>query len=217
MGTDTYAATAVAASASAQTGVLIAPPLWYGWSPHHLARAGTISVRAEILLEVLYDAIASLALNGFNQFVVINGHRVVNLAWMQIAAERAQRKLQVAVKLFDLAYMSKEIFKSLDFGPLGHGEEIEISHMLFQHPDLVNLQKARNKPHVSEPLYHIDPGDPRDTLAYVPATRTAFQGLLRDTGDTITGNPTEATEEKGRAYHEHLTKRLVEVLGQLSS
>jgi creatinine amidohydrolase len=43
------AAVAVAEDASAETGVLTAPPLWFGWSPHHLVKPGTISVRAEIL------------------------------------------------------------------------------------------------------------------------------------------------------------------------
>ena len=88
--------------------------------------------------------------------------------------------------------------------------------MLYQHPDLVDLHKAHDNPHTSAPLYHIDPGDPRDTLTYVPATRKDFKKLLEKTGDTITGNPTQATAEKGRIYHEHLTNRLVEVLNQLS-
>lgn len=216
-GTDTYAAMSIAESASAATGVLIAPPLWYGWSPHHLARAGTVSIRAEILLEVLFDMIQSLAQNGFKNFVVINGHRVVNLAWMQIAAERAQRQLNVRVMLFDLAYMSKEIARKLDFEPLGHGEEIEISHMLFQHPDLVTLEQAQDFTMDAMPLYHTDPSDPRDTLGYVPATKASLAKIYRQTGDTIFGHPTRASAEKGRAYHEHLAGRLTEVLDHLAS
>ena len=212
LGTDTLAAVAVAEDASAETGVLMTPPMWFGWSPHHLVKPGTISVRAEVLIELLYDAIASLAAHGFQNFVVINGHRIVNISWMQIAAERAQRELKVKVSLFDLAYMSKEISPKLEFGPIGHGEDIEISHMLYRHPDLVDLTQARDNPHSARALYHLDPQDPRDTLCYVPATREDMQAVSDRTGDTVSGCPTRATAEKGAAYHRHLVERLKEVL-----
>lgn len=212
LGTDTYVATAIAQDAGKQAGVLVAPPMWYGWSPHHLVKPGTISVRAEILIEVLSDTIGSLAEHGFRHFVVINGHRIVNIPWMQIAAERVQRNLKVKVVLFDPAYMSKEIVDKLGFGNIGHGEEIEISHMCHCHPDLVKLEDATDNPHTESPLYHLDPQDPRDTLCYVPATREHLQDVFDRTGDTITGRPSQATAEKGKAYHDHLVKRLVEVL-----
>ena len=212
LGTDTLAATAVAEDASAETGVLVAPPMWFGWSPHHLVKPGTVSVRAEVLIEVLSDAIASLADNGFDRFVLINGHRIVNISWMQIAAERAQRERKVRVALFDLAHMSKEVTQALDFGPIGHGEDIEISHMLHRHPNLVNLDNAKDNPHQHKPLYHLDPHDTRDTLCYVPATKEDMQATADKTGDTITGEPTKSSAEKGKAYHQHLVGRLKEVL-----
>ncbi len=212
LGTDTYVAKAIAEAAARSTGVLVAPPLWFGWSPHHLVKPGTISIRAEILIEVLSDAIDSLAQNGFKNFVVINGHRIVNIPWLQIAAERVQRMLGVKVMLFDPAYMAKEIIGELEFGSIGHGEEIEISHMCHCHPDLVHLADAKDNPHEETPLYHLDPQDPRDTLCYVPATQQGLQQTFDRTGDTITGRPSLATPEKGKAYHDHLVERLVQVL-----
>jgi len=216
LGTDTLAASAVAEDASAETGVLVAPPLWYGWSPHHLVKPGTITIRAEILIEVLSDVISSLAESGFDRFALVNGHRIVNISWMQIASERAQRELGVRVALFDLAHMSKEISPKLGFGPIGHGEEIEISHMVHRHPELVDLAKAKDHPHQHKPLYHLDPQDSRDSLCYVPATKADMQTVFAQTGDTITGCPTLATAEKGEAYHRHLVARLKEVLELLA-
>jgi creatinine amidohydrolase len=216
LGTDTYVATAIAEGAAQEAGVLVAPPLWFGWSPHHLVKPGTISIRAEILIEVLSDAIGSLAVHGFENFVIVNGHRIVNISWMQIAAERMQRTLGVKVVLFDPAYMSKEVVAKLDFGSIGHAEEIEISHMCHCHPDLIRLDEANDNPHGETPLYHLDPQDPRDTLCYVPATREDLQRVFDRTGDTITGRPCQATPEKGRAYHDHLVGRLVQVLASLA-
>ncbi len=212
LGTDTLAAVAVAEDASAGTGVLVSPPMWFGWSPHHLVKPGTISIRAEILIEVLFDVVQSLTVHGFKKFVVVNGHRIVNISWMQIAAERAQRELKVQVAIFDLAYMSKEVSPKLGFGPIGHGEDIEISHMLYRHAELVEIEKARDNPHQSRPLYHLDPQDTRDTLCYVPATREDLQAVSDKTGDTVSGYPTRSSSEKGEAYHCHLVGRLEEVL-----
>lgn len=215
LGTDTYVATAIAEDGGRRSGVVVAPPLWFGWSPHHLVKPGTISIRAEILIELLCDVIASLAGHGFKNVVVVNGHRIVNLSWMQIAAERAQRTLGAKVVLFDPAYMSKEVIDELGFGSIGHGEEIEISHMCHCHPDLIHLDNAEDNPHEETPLYHLDPRDFRDTLCYVPATREGLQQVFESTGDTITGRPSLATAQKGKAYHEHLVSRLVEVLEML--
>lgn len=212
LGTDTYAALSIAEGASGRTGVLMAPPLWFGWSPHHLVRPGTVTVRAEVLIEVLADVVASLAEHGFRNFVVVNGHRIVNIPWMQIAAERCQRELGVRVRLFDPAYMSKQIVTELGFGGIGHAEEIEISHMLAYRPDLVDLERAVDNPHSARDLYHLDPGDPRDTLCYVPATRDELDRVLTATGDTVGGCPSKSSADKGRRYQEHLIGRLVEVL-----
>ncbi len=217
LGTDTLAAVAVAADASRRTGVLVAPPLWYGWSPHHMVKPGTVSIRAEVLMELLADALDSLARHGFADFVVVNGHRIVNIAWIQIAAERVQRLSKVRVALFDLAYMSSEISGRLGFGTIGHGEEIEISHMLHCHPELVDLKQARDNPKTEKELYHIDPRNCHDTLCYVPATEDDLRKLAQKTGDTVTGRPTRSTAEKGRRYHEHLVERLVQVLEQMES
>lgn len=212
LGTDSYVAITLAEGASDLTGVLIAPPIWYGWSPHHLVCPGTISIRAEVLIELLYDAIQSLVRHGFRGFVVVNGHRIVNISWMQIAAERAQRQLEVQARLFDPAYMSREIVEKLGFGTIGHADEIETSHMVYRYPELIHLDRSRDHPHRPKPLYHIDPRDGRDTLCYVPATLSDMRATLDETGDSIAGRPSISSAEKGKTYHEHLVKRLVEVL-----
>jgi len=215
LGTDTYVALTLAEEASERTGVLSAPPLWFGWSPHHLIRPGTVSIRAEVLIEVFFDVIKSLAEHGFSRFCAVNGHRIVNIPWMQIAAERAQRELKVKVVLFDPAYMSKEIHPRLGFGPIGHAEDIETSHMLHRCPHLIDLGRAADNPHPERLHYHLDPNDPRDTLCYVPATREDLGKSLAETGDCIGGTPTRASAEKGKAYHDHLVTRLIEVLAWL--
>ena len=211
VGTDTMVANAVAESAAAEAEVLVAPPLWFGWSPHHLVLPGTISIRAEVLIEVVFDMIASLSRHAFDKFVLLNGHRIVNVTWLQIAAERAKRELGVRLVIFDPAYMSKEFTSDAGWGEVGHAEEIEGSHMWHCYPDLVKMDRAKDNPHKHRNLYHVDPGYTGDTLCYVPSSPEEMENLARTSGGTA-GEPSKASREGGRKYHEHLVRRLVEVI-----
>jgi creatinine amidohydrolase len=214
LGTDTMVAMMLAEDAAASAEVVVAPPLWFGWSPHHMVLPGTITIRPEVLVEVLFDVIESLHKHGFAKFVVINGHRIVNISWMQLAAERAQRLLGVKVVLFDPAYMSKEIIGSLGYGPVGHAEEIESSHLLYKAPHLVHLERVKDNPIAKYDLYSVDPAFSGDTLCYVPSTVHDMQKSV-DVAGGVTGTPSKISSEQGQRYHQHLLGNLVKVIRQL--
>lgn len=72
--TDMLIPQALAAAASEQTGVLVAPPLPFGSSPYFLDYPGTISLRMTTLLAVLEDVLRSAYSQGFRKFVLLNGH-----------------------------------------------------------------------------------------------------------------------------------------------
>ena len=211
VGTDTMVANALAEAGAKETQALVAPPLWFGWSPHHMVLPGTITIRPEILIEFGYDMVSSLAAHGFDKFVFINGHRIVNITWLQIIGERAKRKLGVKVVIFDPAYMSKEFVRETDWGPVGHAEEIEGSHMWYSYPELVKMDRAVDNPHPSKPLYSVDPGFRDDTLCYVPSSAEEMAPLVDAAGGT-SGEPSKASQDLGRQYHQHLVGRLVEVI-----
>ena len=214
LGTDAYVAEGLALEAAEKAKVVTTPPVWFGWCPHHMALPGSVSVRAEILIEYLYDIIESLYAHGFRKFVLLNGHRIVNVTWMQITAQRAQAKLGAKVVIFDPAYMSKDLIEELGYGPLGHAEEIESSHMMHLHPELVHLEKAVDNPIGPVPFYSVDPRYPHNTLCYVPATKEHVQEIGKTHGGT-TGSPTKSTAENGKRYHEYLIQNLLQVIENL--
>ena len=216
VGTDTLVAMALAESAAAAADVLAAPPLWFGWSPHHMVLPGTITIRPEILVEVGFDMVASLHHHGFDKMVFINGHRIVNVTWLQMVGERAKRKLGVRVAIFDPAYMSKEFVGTMGWGEVGHAEEIEGSHMWHYYPDLVKMDRAKDNPHKHHPRYHVDPGYVGDTLCYVPSSPEEMKVMAGIAGGT-SGEPSKASREGGKAYHEHLVHRLVEVIRMIQN
>lgn len=211
LGTDTYVAITLAEDAAKETGAVVTPPVWFGWSPHHMVRPGTITIRPEVMADLTYDIMASLAKHGLKKIILINGHRIVNVVWMQIAAERAQRELGVTVKIYDPAYMSKDIVGELGFGPVGHAEEVETSHMMYRYPDMVHLEKAKDNPIKDVPLYSVDPCYVHDTLCYVPSS---YEHALKNAeiAGGCTGEPSKSDAEKGKIYHEHLVKNLVAVI-----
>ncbi|MBA3010324.1 MAG: creatininase family protein [Proteobacteria bacterium] len=210
-GTDTMVAMTLAQDAAEKTGILAAPPLWFGWSPHHMVLPGTITIRPDILAEMAFDIITSLHHHGFEKFVLINGHRIVNITWMQMAGERAKRELAAKVVIFDPAYMSKTITQGLGWGPVGHAEEIEGSHMMYRYPDLVKMDRAIDNPHPKSELYSVDPSYTEDTLCYLPSSPEEMKHLTLKSKGT-TGEPSKASRDGGKIYHDHLVSRLVEVI-----
>lgn len=72
--TDTKIPLALADAASQKTGVLVAPALPFGVSPHFADYPGTISLRPATYLSVVEDIIRSVYNAGFRRTLVLNGH-----------------------------------------------------------------------------------------------------------------------------------------------
>ena len=181
-----------------------------------MALPGTVSIRPEILCELLYDVVDSMAQHGFDKFVLLNGHRIVNISWMQIAAERAKRNLGVKVVIADPAYLSRGLGGSEELGSLGHADEIETSHMLLKYPNLVNLDLAVDYAPPVPDLFEVDPSFAGDVLCYVPKSKAEMGDSVREAGGT-TGRPSRSSEEKGERYFEWVTDGIADVVARLKS
>lgn len=214
IGTDSYVAITLAEEAAKETNAVVVPPVWFGWSPHHMVLPGTITISPEVLIGLVYDIAVSLKHHGINKLIMINGHRIVNIIWMQMAAEKIQRELGMTVKIFDPAYMSKDIVGKLGFGAVGHAEEVETSHMMYRYPELVHLEKAVDNPIKEQELYSVDPAYMHDTLCYVPSSYEHAEANAKIAGGT-SGEPTKADTEKGKIYHDHLVRNLVKIVKSL--
>ncbi|MDH3662519.1 MAG: creatininase family protein, partial [Alphaproteobacteria bacterium] len=74
IGTDALCADLVARGVGERASAIVAPPLNFGMAQHHMAFAGSMTLRPETLLAVLVDLLASLAVHGFERCLIINGH-----------------------------------------------------------------------------------------------------------------------------------------------
>ena len=159
MGTDTMMARSVAESAAAQAGadldLVVAPPLPYGISGHHVF-AGAASLRPATYHQVLVDLLGSLSESGFSRFFLLNGHGG-NHDSLGVVAKSAPLDLGVSVAV--CSYWNTVTGRlsdlGLDAGDLpGHSGLFETSLMLAVHPDLVDMERAPATRHDPPPVWH---------------------------------------------------------------
>ena len=74
IGTDAICAEIIARGVGETTDSLVAPTIGVGMAQHHMAFAGSITLRPSTLIAMLRDIVESLAVHGFAQFYFINGH-----------------------------------------------------------------------------------------------------------------------------------------------
>lgn len=202
--TDAAEAIAVALGAGERAGVLVAPPLWYGWTPHHMSYPGTVTLRAETLTALVEDVCQSLFFHGFRRIVVINGHRVANLPPIEVGVVKVRNRTGGQVLLYDLALGVRTEMRQLtsgEPGSVGHACEDETSQMLHSYGHLVHMDRARRAVHEPQGRFHLggfsspDPALPDMNMAWSPRTPEEFARASAPTG--VAGDPTKASAEKG--------------------
>lgn len=119
--------------------VVVTPPIWSGFSPHHLSFGGTLSLDFENLRAVLEDIAHSAIENGFDAVLFVNGHggniSLINAVVSTVGTETSAEVL--GLSYFELAVDEVEALRSSSIGGMAHGGEFETSLMLSLRPDLV--------------------------------------------------------------------------------
>ena len=218
MMTDAAEAIDVAQAVADRAGVLITPPLWFGWTPHHMSFPGTIGLRAETLMNVIEDICVSLTYHGFKKLIVINGHRGANLPPIELAQARVRYRTNCYMAIVDVQLVArKEIGEILDGVPeaVGHACEIETSHMLYTHPDMVDMSKATNQPAQANPKYMssfeiLNPFLADRNAIGTKLTPEENKKALMPSG--VHGDATRATKEKGRKIFEAIVANTTEIV-----
>ena len=72
--TDMKIPQALADAASKKSGVVVAPPLNFGVSPHFISYPGTISLKVSTFLQVAEEIVLGLYAQGFKRLLILNGH-----------------------------------------------------------------------------------------------------------------------------------------------
>ena len=154
-GTDVWEPWEIARRAGDQTGVLIAPPLNYGMSLHHLGFPGSFSLQPQTLSLVVTDLLVSAYRHGFRRILLLNGHGG-NVAAIQVALAEVLNELhglQVRLENWWRAPEVKAVFDAAFQSPGGHADAGETSVVLAIRPDVVRLDRAAYSPGAPEPEF----------------------------------------------------------------
>jgi creatinine amidohydrolase len=220
LGLDTYVAIALAEDAAREAGCLVTPPLWFGDAVHHLAFPGTVSLKTTTLIEVIKDICTSLARHGFTRQVIVNGHKMTNLAALQAAVRwlREHDLRHAIIAIADPMYLARGIAGPIKEAPEHHAGELEISHVWHKFPHLIRAEHLTTEnvdlKELVSPFALTDLFGPAGDTVDIP-WNSYEQAVLAPTGSFSAS--AKASAEKGRQYHEYMVQNLVRLVKWLEA
>ena len=211
IGTDALCPEALAIELGKETGALIAPTISVGMAQHHLAFAGSITLRPSTLILVICDMVNSLIQHGFERFYFLNGHggntSTAHAAFSEIYAHaslgpRAMEYPEVRCHLKNwwqvegVMELSRELFGEADGS---HATCGEISLTQYAYP--ASIKSAEMDPPIAPtgPIY-----DAADYRRRFPDGR-------------IGSNPSLANAEAGKALFETALRGIISDYTQFAS
>jgi creatinine amidohydrolase len=220
IGTDYYSGVERAKLIAQRTDILVAPILFVGQSPYHLAFPGTIALSAETLQRVYVEAAQSLIDQGFRRILFYASHAGNQYIASYVADRINQETSAVAVNLADgVAAMRDPADNrpSTSMQPVPfdrHGGVGETSGALYLFPTLVQLEKSQRAtlsvpPALSSLPPLVAKGDRVAELVFLAeALKPKATGKGTSTAElTTTGvwserDPREATAKQGQQASE---------------
>ena len=195
LGVDVYMPEAIAERVAERTGCLLAPPIWYGVSPHHTFKPGTFTVESETFQRYVRDVCTSAADWGIENVLLVNGHYLVQDPELDVVARELTTEHGMRAFHVPLISVFRDAATAVRTSDVSfHASEFETSLMLSLFPDLVDMDRAEavDVPDDALPLTDYDAyGDNRVGWS-LSADR---MDALTHTGNL--GDPTVASSEKG--------------------
>jgi len=219
VGTDSMCAQEISHAAAtlataAGTDVVLAPPVWWGYSRDHDGFPGTLSLSHQTLSALLVDIGASVLGNGFSRLLYLNGHgsndRLLYYVLRDVQDSADGPCAVAAVTYWKLAADVLTAERQSTAGGMAHACELETSLMLSFHPDLVRMDLAQD-----ERATEYSPYRRQELLSSGPVMAPDFFRDLTQSG--VVGDPTLATSEKGARWAASIAARAADLIGDLSS
>lgn len=132
---------------------ILAPPLRFGVSIHHMPFAGTITLQPETFQTVLMEVADSLRQHGIRRLLVVNGHGGNQNSLGAVSARmRNELGVRMAYTLWPIVGAAAAAGAAAQGKRLGHACMVETSMMMHLRPDLVR-QDALAEGELQPPLY----------------------------------------------------------------
>ena len=215
IGTDYFAGVERAKLIAQKTDILVTPILYVGQSPYHMEFPGSISLSAETIQRVYFEAAQSLMTHGFRRFLFMNSHAGNQYITRFVVDRINQETAAVALELGDaVATIESPTRRGSSTSGTGafdrHGGVGETSTGLYLFPSLIQLEKAEratltHPPHLAKVLPDVVGGDRTASLIFLAeglkpkqTGKQTSASEMSTTGAWSARDPKEATAEQGR-------------------
>lgn len=214
IGTDFYGGIEQAKLIAQRTDVLVAPILFVGQAGYHMGFPGTISLSAETIQRVYFEAAQGLIHHGFRRFLFLTSHTGNQHITRFVVDRINQETVAIAVDLLDAAAPfagpgapDQNPAKLFD----RHAGVNETSNGLYLFPSIMALDKAQAAvltlpPHLAQLLPDVKRGDPGATTVFLAeglkpqeTQKRTSAAEMSSTGAWSERDPKEATAAQGRA------------------
>ncbi len=193
--------------------ILLTPTMWAGFSLHHMAYSGTLSLSLETYIALIRDLVRSVASHGYKKILLVNGHGGNRHA---IPAVMEPLRQELGIELWTITYfhlgdeIAAKIRKS-EIGGMSHSGEFETSMMLYLRSDLIDMNAAVANP--IRPLHSLMMQDMHHRgMLFRPPDFNRDRDSLG-----IFGDPTVADAESGKQYFEAVVARLRDIVQTLAA
>jgi creatinine amidohydrolase len=126
--------------------VLVLPTIWTGYSPHHMAYPGSVTLKHHTFVDVLTQVAGSVHAHGFRKILLLNGHGGNSsiVAGMRTKLAHEDGVSVIGCDYWGLPTMPEAMRRlcQVDRGFVGHSGEFETSVQLYLQPELVDTREA---------------------------------------------------------------------------
>jgi len=198
-GMDTLNVTAVCEKAVKNEPAVLLPTVFTGMNTELRHAPGSLSIRPELIMQYLEEICDEVSRNGFGKIIIVSGHGGNRFMIPQLIMNTLDTPKKYVLYYWS-ASAGKDIRdKVLETKTHAHACECETSDALYLFPNLVKMDRCPKKPVESgKPEYLNDIYSNVDWFASFP--------------ENVSGDPSVANAEKGKALHEDAVKRLADAI-----
>jgi len=188
---------------------LVAPPIYYGVSSHHIDFPGTITLSPHSLEQIAYEVASSLTKHGFKKILFENGHGG-NTPALEAAAQRIKADTNALVAVDTVSLIPDFIEKYIETPYDAHAGEFETSTTLANREEFVVKERIK-KTKIKLPESKYIKIGLKET-----GPRVSWSFRTKEISETgVIGDPTKASKEKGELAWNLAIERLADLLAEL--
>jgi len=221
-GEDTLIGTYIAERVAYETGVTVAPPIFYGSHPsHHYGMPGTIPVKKEAYIDYVVSVVKWLSNTGFKKIILFNSHGqeyVLPIAKDKAIIEEGVHALIMVTSWWawvrDILVAGRELKPGVKLEtPFVHADELEASVLWYVAPKLIDPSKLKESD--AEKMVGVLPEKWVDKAGNVYGRPFCWFDVshymeIHHYPKGSVGYPSKASREKGEVVVEEAVKRITE-------